>query len=189
MLRIYILLVFVLAIGLAFSVEAQDVGDRGRELAASLDKTKYKNKEKKNVSIEFYIDIHNEVAARDPADYSGVYESDGHRMRLKVSPAGDAVARGYDLQPWNGKAVNFEMRSGRVDGALLTGVKVYENGETRKFESVFVTRTVTMGKNKDNIESQVRAFGLGFIEDGPVVAGAANDDIQSWTNRVFLERK
>lgn len=190
MLRISIMLAVVLAIGAVCGVQAQDAGNRARELAASLDKTKYKKKEKKDVSIEFYIDIRNEAAARsDLAGYSGTYLSDGYKIDLTVSLDGRAAASGYDSPMGNGKAVNFELRDGRVDGAVLTGVKVYENGETRKFEGVFVNRTVTTGKNKDNIDTQKTAFGLGFVESGPVIAGDPRNDSQSWTNRVFMERK
>ena len=183
------MLVVVLAIGSACGVHAQDAGQRARELAATLDKTKYKKKEKRDVSIEFYIDIRNDVATRsDLASYSGVYLSDGYKMELRVSAAGEVVASGYDSPASNGKVVNFELRDGRVETALLTGVKVYDNGETRKFEAVFVNRTVSTGKNKDSIDTQQVAFGLGFVESGPVISGNSNDD-RSWTNRVFMERK
>ena len=190
MLKIYILLAVVLAIGFSCSVQAQDAGQRARELAATLDKTKYKKKEKKGVSTEFYIDIRNEVAARsDVTGYSGTYDSDGYRMVLSVSADGEAAASGYDSPTSNGKVVNFELRDGRVVGAVLTGVKVYDNGETRKFEGVFVNRTVSTGKSKDNIETQQTAFGLGFVENGPVIAGDEDNGSGSWMNRVFLERK
>ena len=186
-----IILAVVLSIGCACGVHAQDAGVRARELAASLDKTKYKKKEKRDISIEFYIDIRNEAATRsDVAGFSGVYLSDGYKIDLKVSPDGKAVANGYDSpMGGNGKVVNFELRDGRVDGAVLTGVKVYDNGETRKFEGVFVNRTVSTGKNKDNIDTQKTAFGLGFVEDGTVIAGDNDSNSQTWTNRVFMERK
>jgi hypothetical protein len=190
MLRIYILLALVLAIGLSCSVQAQDAGQRARELAASLNKTRYKKKEKRDFTIEVYIDIRNEVESRsDLTSYSGTYDSDGYRMVLSVSADGQAVATGYDSPSWNGKAVDYELRDGRVSGAVLTGLKVYKNGETRKFEAVFVNRTVTTGKNKDNIESQDRSFGLGFVESGLVIAGDDDNSQQPWTNRVFLERR
>jgi hypothetical protein len=189
MLRISILLVLLMAIGFAGAVHAQDAGQRARELAASLDKQKYKKKENKYVSIELYIDIKNEAAARsDRSAYSGVYEMDDYSLDLKVSGTGEATGSGYDSPMADGRTVKFELREGRVEGALLTAVKAYENGETRKFEAVFVNRTVSTGKNKDNIESRETAFGLGFTEGGPVVA-LSSDKMSGWTNRVFLERK
>ena len=190
MLRISIILAIVLTIGCACGVHAQDAGVRARELAASLDKTKYKKKEKRDVTIEFYIDIKNEVAARsDLAGYTGTYLSDGYKLDLSVSQDGKAAASGYDSPMGTGKVVNFELKDGRVDGSVLTGIKVYENGETRKFEGVFVNRTVSTGKNKDNIDTQKTSFGLGFVEGGPVIAGDNDSDSQTWTNRVFMERK
>jgi hypothetical protein len=190
MLRISIMLVAVLAIGCAFGVHAQDTAGRANDLATALDKTKYKKKEKRNVLVELYIDIKNEVAVRtDLTAYTGLYEGEGHRIQLTVSAGGEATGFGYDQQAGSNKAVNFMLRDGRIQGAMLTGLKVYDNGETRKFEGVFVNRTVTTGRNKDQIENQDRAFGLGFIESGPVIAGGSENNSQDWTNRVFVERK
>jgi hypothetical protein len=74
MLRISLLIAVIFFVGLSAEVYAQD--SRTQELAAALDKTKYKKKEKKNISIEFYIDIKNEAVVRAPADYAGSYDSD-----------------------------------------------------------------------------------------------------------------
>ena len=190
MLKLSILLTIVLGVGCACGVRAQDSGDHARDLAAALDKTKYKKKEKKDLKIEFYIDIRNEVAVRpNPADYSGVYLSDGYKIDLTASAAGEAAATGYDSPDLNGKVVNFELRDGQIKGAVLTGTKVYDNGESHKFEAVFVNRTVTMGKNKDNIESQDRSFGLGFVENRPMISGDEENDSQVMTDRVFMARK
>lgn len=190
MLKTSILLAVILMIGSSFAVQAQRAGsDRAGALAASLNKEKYKKKENKYVSIEIYINIKNEVAARsDQSEYTGTYFSDGYKMDLRVSRTGDVTATGYDSPMGNDKVVNFELRDARIDGGLLTGTKVYENGEARKFEAVFVNRSVETGKNKDKIESSETSFGLGFVESGPVVAGNA-EKTSEWTNRVFLERK
>jgi len=48
----------------------------------------------------------------------------------------------------------------------LAGTKFYENGEQRKFEAVFVNRTVASGKNANEIASRDTKFGIGFIETG-----------------------
>ena len=196
MLRIFILLVVVVVIGFADGVRAQVAeqagGERARELAAALDKEKYKKKDKGSVSVELYIDIRNEVAAKsDPGGYSGAYESEGYRLDLRVSLSGEAAGSGYDSPALDGRFVKFELRDGRVAGALLTGIKVYESGDKRKLEAVFVNRTVAMGKNKDNIDSRETAFGLGFLEGGPVIADhmGSSNRMAGWTNRVFLERQ
>jgi hypothetical protein len=60
----------------------------------------------------------------------------------------------------------------------LTATKVFENGETAKFEAVFNNRTVTQGKNPNEIESRDTKYGLSFIQS-----------YSDWTNRIFLELK
>jgi hypothetical protein len=72
----------------------------------------------------------------------------------------------------------FALRDARISGALLTGSKVYENGSTVPFEALFTNRTVSQGKNANEITSRETLFGLGFIQSEG-----------QWTNRVFLEGK
>lgn len=176
-----LLLAFLIAffVTLPYDTYAQDSGQRTRELLAALDKTKYKKKEKANISIEFYIDIKNEAAVRDPAAYSGVYEADGYRLSLNIGADGSATGDGQDtFGPASGRG-NFTLRNARVEGALLTATKVYADGRTSPFEAVFANRTISTGKNAEKIESRETHFGLGFIQ---------SDNI-NWTNRVFLERR
>jgi hypothetical protein len=181
-------LAFIIVLGFSAGLSAQSVSPRARELAAGLDKTKYKKKENKYLAVELYIDARNEAAVRsDPSGYSGVYQAEGYRIELRVTPAGDATAIGYDSPTGDGRELKFVLSEGRVDGALLTGTRIYENRETRRFEGVFVNRTVVTGKNKDNITSRDTRFGLGFVEGGGAIAGGDPD--QTWTNRVFLERR
>jgi hypothetical protein len=64
------------------------VGQRTKELVSSLDKTKYKKKEKKDIKVEIYVDVRNEAIVKDnPAEYSGLYVSDesGYRLELRVA--------------------------------------------------------------------------------------------------------
>jgi hypothetical protein len=179
----------VFIFGLGVVVSAQQVDQRTQSLVAALDKTKYKKKEKKGLSIEFYIDVKNKPALRStPSEYSGVYFDDQHRLELKVDANGSVTGSGFDA-PYDGAGIaKFTLRDARVEGALLGGVKVYENGETRKFEAVFVDRTVSSGKNANDIDTSETRFGIGWLEGGSVVSpgtGQMND----WTNRIFLERR
>ena len=179
MLRISLLISVILFVGLGYDVYAQDVSQRTQTLVASLDKTKYKKKEKANISIEIYIDIKNETALRDdPTAYSGVYDSDGYRLSLNVAKDGSVTGDGYDAVGSKSQRSSFSLRDARVQGALLTGPKVYDGGKSIPFEAVFVNRTVKTGKNVNQIESEQTLFGLGFIQENG-----------SWTNRVFLERR
>ena len=89
MFKLSVLIVLVVFIGLAGQTLAQDAGQRTQDLVASLDKTKYKKKEKANISIEIYVDIKNEAAVRsNPAEYSGVYDTDGYRLELRADKNG-----------------------------------------------------------------------------------------------------
>src|SRR5215210_1908696 len=125
MLRISLVIAVVLFVGLSCEVYAQDSGQRTRELVTSLDKTKYKKKEKANISIEVYVDIKNEPVVReDPAAYSGNYLSEDYRMTLSVAADGSVTGEGYDVVANNTRHVNFTLRDARIQGALLSGTKV-----------------------------------------------------------------
>jgi hypothetical protein len=158
---------------------AQDSGERTSQLVDALDKTKYKKKEKPNVSIETYIDVKNEAAVRDPVEYGGTYASDDGEWSLSLHVERDGVVtgRGFDGEP--DRRRSFVLEGATIDGALLAGTKLYENGERRRFEAVFVNRTVSSGKNANEIASRDTRFGVGFVE-----AGTGTDD---GDRRVFLE--
>ncbi len=182
------ILLLILSLGASETSSAQtsDASMKAHELTAALDKTKYKKKEKKNVVAEFYIDIKNEAAVKNSAaEYSGSYFADdgNYNVELRVSTDGRVEGSGTDTR-FEGlnfdkqKLKKFTFRNARIEGALLTATKVYEDGETRKFEAVFVNRTVLTGKNPNEIETRETKFGLGFIETHA-----------NFSNRVFCEFK
>jgi len=191
MLRISLLVAVIFFVGLSCDVYAQDASQKTSELVAALDKTKYKKKEKPNVSIEIYIDIKNEAAVRDAFDYSGNYESEesgsGCRLTLHVERGGSATGSGYDMMNEGDRRLSFTLKDAAINGALLTATKVYENGEQRKFEAVFVNRTVATGKNANEISSRETKFGLGFIQTGNW--SDKEGRTMNFTSRVFLERR
>jgi hypothetical protein len=170
---------FILCLGLTSAARAQDAQAKTAELTAALGKTKYKKKEKKNISIEVFVDIKSEAVVKsDVREYSGVYEAESdYRLELRVSGGDKVEGNGYDSFS-NSKRQNFTLKDARIEGALLTATKVYENGETLKFEAVFNNRTVQTGKNPNQIENRETKYGLGFIQS-----------YADWTNRVFLELK
>ena len=161
--RILVLaLVLVFCGALVGSIYAQ--ADRTQELVAALDKTKYKKKEKRDIKIEIYVNVKNEaVVKKNAAEYSGIYgdQNAGSRLTLKVASDGSAEGSGYDGD--KGK-LNYTLKNARVNGAMLTATKVFDNGETKKLEAVFVNRTVSSGTNADTITSHETAYGLGYIE-------------------------
>lgn len=177
--KLAVLFLFVFCFVLADTAYAQSVQARTDALVAALAKTKYKKKERRNVSIELYIDVKSEAVVKsNKTEYSGVYEAEGYRLDLRVAADGRAEGSGYDSLFANRQIQNFKLKDARVEGALLTATKVFENGTTEKFEAVFNNRTVTSGKNPNEIESRETLYGLGFIQ--------AYDQM---TNRIFLELK
>ena len=179
MFKMSLLVLVLICIGFAGGVCAQSSGQRAQELAAALDKTKYKKKEKRNISIEIYVDVKNEPVVKNPTEYSGIYQSDGgdFRLQLNISSDGAATGSGYDsLNFDNGQKVNFSLRDARIDGAVLTATKVFDNGTSEKFEAVFVNRTVSAGQNPTSISTHDTSYGIGFIQTNG-----------SWTNRIFLD--
>jgi len=186
-------------------VVGQSADQRARDLVSSLDKTKYKKKDKPNVSIEIYIDVRNEPAVRaDKSEYTGIYESDGYQLMLTVNKDGSAAGTGYDTFAGDGKKLSFSLQDARVEGALITGTKAYDNGESVAFEAVFVNRTSREGTNANSIRSASSKFGLGFIQYGrsiedcdPEKAAKTSEKSlaemasknEGFTNRVFLEKR
>lgn len=156
--------------------------ERTRDIVTSLDKTKHKQKEKNGVVTETYVSVKNEQAAKkNPSEYSGGYEADGYRLDLQVAADGTASGTGFDTLGATAKQSTFNLHDARVEGALLTGTKVYTDGETRKFEAVFTKRTSIVGKNPDKIDTTDVAYGIGFVQKGTSAEG-------SWTSRVFLQK-
>ena len=141
MLRGSLAAAFALFVIVPCDVYAQDSGQKARELVAALDKTKYKKKEKPNVSIETYIDIKNEAAVRDPVDYGGSYESEDREWSLSLHVERGGVVTGSGFDAMNGETNrrrSFVLKDATINGAMLAGTKLYENGEQRRFEAVFV---------------------------------------------------
>lgn len=174
-----ILLAAVLFItGVGYEISAQGASDQAQTMASALDKTKYKKKQKRNISVEVYVDVRNVPAVKNAAAYTGFYDSDNYTLNLKVAADGTATGTGRDPDA-NGEWAQtngFTLQNARVNGAVLTGTKVYENGKSEAFEAVFVNRTVSTGKNPNSINDRDVDFGLGFVRE-----------YGQTTSRVFME--
>lgn len=178
--------VLILGIALGFSVlEARSQIDEGRqksqEIAALFNKTKHKVKEKRGVRIEVFVDIKSEPALkRNVSEYSGRYKSDTDDwLDLKVSTDGKIEASGSEPAPQ--KSRRFTFKDARIEGALFTATKVYEDGSSEKFEAVFLNRTVRVNQNG----GETTVFGLGVRFDPPKM----NLDVGFVVNKLFYELK
>jgi hypothetical protein len=164
MLRRSIAVAFVVCIGITCGAYAQDATARTNSIVASLDKTKYKKKEKKNISIEVYVNIRNEAVIRDASEYAGNYSSDNDDYTLTLQVDRGGVVSGSGVDQINDRRSSFTLKDASITGALLSGTKVYADGGQQKFEAVFVNRTVATGKNENEITSRDTKFGLGFLQ-------------------------
>lgn len=153
--------VIVLLIASGVSAIAQQVSQtRAQELATAFNKFKHVAKEKHGVRMEKYKDVRSEPAIKQNiADYSGVYEVSelGYVLNIQAGTNGSVQASGSD------KGRTFRLENARIEGALLTAAKVYQDGTTEKFEGVFLNRT----DRNSPTDSGVTIFGLGVVLNTP----------------------
>ena len=132
-------------------------------MAATFTKHKSVVKEKRGVRTEKYKDVRAEPVARPNArDYTGVYEVPdlGFLINIQVSNDGSIQADGFE----QGRSRAFKLENAKIEGALLTASKVYQDGTTDRFEGVFLNRT-----SRDSATATgVTTFGLGVNLSTPV---------------------
>jgi len=155
--RTFVAIVLLSVCGVAQQISAQT---RAQELATAFNKHKHVTKEKHGVRMEKYKDVRSEPAVKQNiADYSGAYEvSDlGYVINIQVGRDGTVQAIGND------KGRTFRLENARIDGALLTASKVYQDGTTEKFEGVFLNRT----DRNSPTDPGVTISGLGVVLNAP----------------------
>ena len=170
----------ILGISSAYSsTQVSDAQKRADEIVASLNKKKEMVKEKYGVRKEKYKEVRCEpVIKSNPSEHSGTYEvSDlglGYSLIIRVGDDGRVDA--YGSEPTEGglkEARHFALQDARVEGALLTGEKVYTDGAVEKFEGVFIKRTVLDSPTDDGASS----FGLGVVGRQIVTGGLTLDKL------------
>ena len=160
-----------------------NAAERARQLAAQMSKTKHAIKEKRGVRVEKFKEIRSEPAVRsDPREYAGDYEADmGFRLSLTVGAGGRVEGSGTDTSFEDGRRARpFKLRDARVEGALLTGTKVFDDGSTEWLEGVFINRT----DRNDPQDPGTTAFGLGVVYEPP----RPRDEGYTF-NRLFYQKK
>ena len=154
--------VIVLLIACTVSAISQQLSSqtRAQELATAFNKNKHVVKEKYGVRREKYKDVRSEPAVKQNiSEYSGVYEVTelGYLINVQVGSDGRVQANGSD------KGRPFTLENARIDEALLTASKVYQDGATEKFEGVFLNRT----DRNSPADPGVTIFGLGVVLNTP----------------------
>lgn len=157
------------------SEASQAASKRAQALAASMSKSKHLVREKRGVRKEKYLDVRSTTAVKaDPAAYTGTYEVRdlGLSVALRVDRSGRAEGTGHepvDLE--NGVLRAFTLADARVQGALLTAIKVYGDGGRERLEGVFINRTTKSSAT----DAGTTAFGLGVIGKAVHVSGVTVD--------------
>ena len=158
--RTFGVIVFLIACGVSAIAQQVSAQTRAQELATAFNRHKQVTKEKHGVRTEKYKDVRSEPAVKpNIADYSGVYEVSelGYLLNIQVRSNGSVQASGND------RRLTFRLENARIDGALLTASKVYQDGTSEKFEGVFLNR---IDRNSPT-DSGVTIFGLGVVLNAP----------------------
>ncbi len=164
-----------------------DAQQRTEEIVSSLNKSRYQLKEKRGVRKEKYRSVRSEpTTKKNIADYSGQYEVPGldYNLEIKVTNGGNVEATGFE--PKNGdaqKGRKFTFRNAKIEGALLTATKVYDDGSKEKFEGVFIEQTDIEGVSPQQIERQSKTFGLAVADVQVKTTSGVNLD------KLFYHRK
>ena len=172
----------VLFVAGAVTVASQQVSSqtRAQAIAQSFNKQKHVIKAKFGVTREKFKDVRNEpVVKPNAADYAGTYEMIdlGFVIALQVGNDGRIQASGHEQSEQQSRS--FRLENARIDGALLTATKVYQDGATEKFEGAFLSRTVRDAP----AAAPVTTFGLGVILATPVEVNGNTYE------RLFLQLK
>lgn len=161
--RTFVLIVLLIACGIGAVSQQLSGQTRAQELATAFNKNKHVVKEKYGVRREKYKDVRSEPAIKQNiAEYSGAYEVTelGYVINVQVGSDGRVQASGSD------KGRTFTLENARIDGALLTASKVYQDGAREKFEGVFLNRT----DRNSPTDPGVTIFGLGVVLNTPFEA-------------------
>jgi hypothetical protein len=141
-----------------------------------MNRKEHKVKEAFGLRVEKYREIRSEPAfKKDLREYAGAYEvpDRGYSLTLRIGEDGRIRGAGSEQSGQAGQAVRrFTLGNARIQGALLTATKMYDDGATETLEGVFITRTE---RNRPTDPGRSR-FGLGVLGAPVTVAGAARRD-------------
>lgn len=148
---------------------------RTEEIVASFNRNKHVVKEKYGVRREKYKVVRSVAVIRqNPQSYSGTYEvmDLGLAIRLDVDRSGNVNATGREpVAGRSGTARTFTIVNARLEGALVTGTKVYAGGGTERFEGVFINRS----SFESPTDTGVTTFGLGVVGRPLHISGVSID--------------
>jgi hypothetical protein len=130
----------------------------------AFNKRKHVVKEKFGVRVEKFKEVRSvPVVMNDIRAYAGVYTVPDLRfsLTLHVDTAGKVSGTGLDRAPADWGAWRaFTLRAARIEGALLTASKVYEDGRIEPLEGLFIRRTELTSPSDPGKSS----LGLGVLQ-------------------------
>jgi hypothetical protein len=176
-----IVVVIALFVACAVNVASQQVSSQSRAqaLAAAFNKQKHGVKEKYGVRTEKFKDVRSELVVKQNAgEYAGTYEMAefGLVINLQVGTDGRVQA---DWYKHGQRSRTIKRQNAKIEGALLTAFKVYEDGTSETFEGVFLNRTVRDSPNAPGVTT----FGVGVVLNTPFEANGLTYD------KLFFELK
>ena len=155
-----------LFVACAVNVASQQVTSqtKAQAIATAFNKQKHVLKAKHGVSREKFKDIRSELNVRqNAADYAGTYEMAdlGYVINLQVGSGGRIQGNGSEQGE---QTRTFKIENAKIEGALLTATKVYQDGAKETFAAAFLSRSV----RHSPAAAAVTTLGLGVILDTPV---------------------
>jgi hypothetical protein len=163
------------------TAQQSDPQQRAQEIAAAFNKSKHQVKEKHGVRVEKFKEVRSQPAVRkDAREYSGTYVANlGGDFEMRIEASADGSVRAQGAEPGAVGIRRFTLRDAKIQGALLTGTKVYDDGKTDKFEGVFINRT----ERESLTDNGTTTFGLAVLFDPPKVESEYGFTL----NRLFYE--
>jgi hypothetical protein len=143
------------------TASASDSETRARAIAAQFSKNKHVVKEKRGIRHEKYKNVRSEPVLRvNPESLSGDYEVDGlgSVLHLQIDRTGRVTGSGEDTIG-EGISRTFTISNGKLEGGLLTGMKLFRAGRSERFEGAFINRT----SYDSPTDKGFTQFGLGMI--------------------------
>ena len=142
---------------------------KAREIAAAFTKNKHVVKEKYGVRMEKYKDVRSEPAVKSNiSDYTGAYEVLDLSFVINVQVGNDGRIQANGSE----RSRTFTLQNAKLEGALLTATKVYQDGARERFEGAFLNRT----DRNSPTDPGVTIFGLGVIPAAPFEANGLTYD-------------
>jgi len=163
--------IVILLITIATPAAAQT---RASQIASEFSKTRSTTKSKHGMTTHKYKEVRSAPWLTELRNYAGHYVSLGNPLELTVSVSANGVvtASGRD-------EARFEVRTARIEDAMLYGTKVYRSGRSEAFEAAFLKRSHRDAPDKNF----TLGYGVAVLIDAPPPDGV------SGLTHVFLEKE